>query len=70
MEGKERSMQEMLKELDEHIEKLESEETSLEDSFQIYEKGMNLIKECNDKIDAVEKKVLQLEDDGSLKEME
>ena len=70
MEEKERSMQEMLKELDEHIEKLESEETSLEDSFQIYEKGMNLIKECNDKIDAVEKKVLQLEDDGSLKEME
>ena len=70
MEEKERNMQEMLNELEVQIATLESEETSLEDSFQLYEKGMHLIKECNEKIDAVEKKVLQLEEDGRLEEIE
>ena len=70
MEKKEVTMQELLQNLDVHIKKLESEETTLEDSFAIYEQGMKLIKECNDKIDAVEKKVLQLNADGSLQEME
>ena len=43
---------------------------SLEDSFLVYEQGMKLIKECNDKIDRVEKKVLELNAEGVLEEME
>ncbi len=72
MENKkeERSLQEMLKTLDEQIRALESEDISLEDSFLIYEQGMKLIKECNDKIDHVEKKVLELNAEGMLQEME
>lgn len=70
MEANEMTMQEMLTELDAHIQKLESEEISLEESFSIYEKGMKLIKSCSDKIDTVEKKVLQLNDNGTLEEME
>ncbi|MBO4987747.1 MAG: exodeoxyribonuclease VII small subunit [Lachnospiraceae bacterium] len=66
----ERTLQEMLKTLDEQIRALESEDISLEDSFGIYEQGMKLIKECNDKIDRVEKKVLELNADGTLQEME
>lgn len=64
------TLQEMLKTLDEQIRTLESEDISLEDSFAVYEQGMKLIKECNDKIDRVEKKVLELNADGSLQEME
>lgn len=66
----ERTLQEMLKTLDEQIRALESEDISLEDSFLVYEQGMKLIKECNDKIDRVEKKVLELNAEGTLQEME
>ena len=66
----ERTLQEMLKTLDEQIRALESEDISLEDSFLVYEQGMKLIKECNDKIDRVEKKVMELNAEGTLREME
>lgn len=66
----ERTLQEMLQTLDEQIRTLESEDISLEDSFVVYEQGMKLIKECNDKIDRVEKKVLELNAEGTLQEME
>ena len=70
MEENEMTMQEMLREIDSHIKELESPDTSLEDSFNIYEKGMKLIKQCSDKIDRVEKKVMVLNDEGNLSEME
>lgn len=64
------TLQEMLRTLDEQIRQLESEDISLEDSFLIYERGMKLLKECNEKIDRVEKKVLELNEEGMLQEME
>lgn len=70
MDKKEATMQELLQSIDEHIGQLENEDVSLEDSFKIYEEGMRLIKECNDKIDYVEKKVLELNANGTLQEME
>jgi len=63
------TLEEMLVLLDEHVKKLESEDISLEESFHTYEEGMNLLKECNSKIDRVEKKVMQLDDDGSLQDI-
>jgi len=66
----ERTLQDMLKALDDSIRQLESEDISLEDSFLVYEQGMKLIKECNEKIDRVEKKVLELNAEGTLQEME
>ncbi len=63
------TLEEMMQEIDAHIQKLESDEISLEDSFHVYEQGMKLLKECNDKIDRVEKKVLALNEDGTLQEM-
>lgn len=66
----ERTLQEMLRTLEEQIRQLESEDISLEDSFGLYEQGMRLLKECNDKIDKVEKKVLELNAEGMLQEME
>lgn len=54
--------------LDAVVEKLESRETSLEDSFAEYKKGMELLKLCNDKIDRVEKKMLQINSDGEYSE--
>ena len=45
---------------------MESPDISLEDSFKKYEEGMKLIKESNAVIGRVEKKVLQIREDGSL----
>lgn len=64
-ENKELTLEEMMDELDNCVRQLEADNISLEDSFQIYEKGMKMVKSCNDRIDRVEKDVLKLEEDGS-----
>lgn len=50
------------------IGELEADDVSLEKSFDLYNKGMNLLKECGKSIDEVEKKVLVLDEDGSTHE--
>ena len=57
-----------LQELDKIVERLESRDISLEDSFAMYQKGMEVLKQCSRKIDMVEKKMLQMIIDGDLSE--
>lgn len=64
----EKTIEEAFQELDVLAQKLEDRETSLEDSFKYYKKGMELLKYCNDKLDTVEKKMLQMNEDGTLRE--
>ena len=65
---KELSLEEAFKQIEEVISHLETEEITLEQSFQEYNRGMKLLKHCNDTIDRVEKKVLQINEDGGLDE--
>ena len=62
------SLEENFKQLDEMIEKLEDKEIGLEESFSLYEQGMKLLKQCNDQIDKVEKKVMVMNRNGELDE--
>ena len=62
------SMEEAFQELDAILEKLEGKDISLEDSFKVYQEGMELLKYCNSKIDKVEKKMLQMDENGELSE--
>ena len=62
------TLEEAFSKLEELAEELESENITLEDSFAVYQQGMQLLKYCNDKIDTVEKKVLQLSEEGELHE--
>lgn len=64
----EKTLEEAFSELDVLADKLEDRETPLEDSFRLYKQGMGLLKFCNDKLDTVEKKMLQMNEDGSLGE--
>lgn len=57
MATKKLTLEESFDALDEIIENLQSGELTLEESFQKYEEGMKLIKNCNDAIDKVEKKL-------------
>ncbi len=56
--------------LEEILEKLEDPDISLEASFESFERGMKVLKAVSGKIDAVEKKVMVLNGDGSESEFE
>lgn len=49
--------------LEEIIEKMESDKISLEESFQLYKKGIKLVKQLKDKLDDTEKKLILLEEE-------
>ena len=64
----ERTLEENFALLDQKIAQLENSEISLEDSFRVYKEGMELLRECSAKIDTVEKKMLQINQDGTITE--
>lgn len=67
-EEQELSLEEAFAQIEEVIAHLETEEITLEESFQEYNRGMQLLKHCNNAIDRVEKKVLQINENGGLDE--
>ena len=58
----------MFGQLEEVIGRMEGEDVSLEESFELYSRGMNLLKQCGQAIDEVEKKVLVLDENGETHE--
>lgn len=66
----ETTLEQMFEMLDNTVEKMEKEDLSLEDTFGLYRQGMDLLKQCNDKIDQVEKKMLILDEEGEIHEFE
>ena len=66
--SQEETLEEVFAQLDDLAEKLEDKETLLEDSFNLYKQGMELLKFCSDKLDTVEKKMLQMNEDGTFSE--
>ena len=62
---KEGTLEVTLLEIEEIIEQLQQRDISLEDSFSLYQRGIEKLKVCNEKIDAVEKKLLILNNDGN-----
>lgn len=63
------SLEDVFKNLDNVVKQLEGADVSLEESFQLYYKGMELLKTCNEKIDNIEKKLLVLDGNGELHEL-
>ena len=69
-EQEQRSLEENFSELEELIEQLEAEDISLEDAITAYSKGMNVLKQCNEQIDRVEKQVMKLNEEGGLEPLD
>ena len=67
-EKKKEKLEEMFKDLEELIGKMENEEITLEQTFDLYNNGMELLKKCNLSIDEVEKKVLVFDENGETDE--
>lgn len=71
MEDKEREdfrLEEAFDQIEELLNRLGDKEVSLEESFALYQKGMGLLKLCNEKIDRVEKQMLQIDEEGQIRE--
>ena len=66
--NEEHTLESLFAELDQVVARMESGETTLEESFNLYQTGINMLKQCNDKIDLIEKKILILEENGDLHE--
>lgn len=58
------SLEKKFAKLEETLEKLEQDDLSLEESFAAYAEGMELLRQCNDEIDKVEKRVMVLSEEG------
>ena len=63
-------IEEAFQKLDAIAAKLEDKNTSLEDSFALYQQGMELLKYSNSRLDTVEKKMLQINEDGTFSEFQ
>ena len=68
MEEKQFSIEESFQTLEEQLAKLESEDVGLNESFALYEQGMELLKKCDEAIEQVEKKVMVLRETGECDE--
>lgn len=62
------SLEEGLDQIEQLLERLGDQEVSLEESFKLYQKGMELLKQCNARIDHVEKQMLQIDEEGQTHE--
>ena len=62
------TIEESFERLDAILEKMEDEETGLEESFRLYEEGMKLLKDLHERIEDYEKKMLVLNPDGNVEE--
>ncbi|MCR5584512.1 MAG: exodeoxyribonuclease VII small subunit [Lachnospiraceae bacterium] len=58
------NLEENMRALDEVIRVLEKGDLSLEDSFEKYKEGMELLLKCNNSVDKVEKELQILESEG------
>ena len=67
---KQLSLEENFERLNALVERLSEEDISLEEAFSAYSEGMKVLKQCNEQIDRVEKKVLKLGEQGSLEEID
>ena len=63
------TLEETFASLEEVLAVLEDPSTPLEASFEAYQKGMQLLKECEKRIDLVEKKVILLGEEGESGEL-
>ncbi len=63
-----KSIEETFGELDILAQKLEDRDTPLEESFRLYRQGMELLTDLSGRLDTVEKKMLQMNEDGTFRE--
>jgi len=64
-----KSIEERFSEIEELLSKMDSDDISLEESFEYYKKGLDEIKESYKMLQSMEGKMLKLTEDGELEEL-
>lgn len=59
-EDKKKTLEEAFAEMDGLIARMEKKDIPLEESFELYRRGMQLVEFCNSSIDRVEKQVIEI----------
>jgi exodeoxyribonuclease VII small subunit len=62
------SLEMMFQQLDAIVTRMEGEDLNLDESFSLYQKGMQMLKLCNERLDLVEKQVQVLDENGEVHE--
>lgn len=52
-----KSIEENFKELEEILTNMQKEEVTLDDAFRLYKEGLDLVKDCNEQIEKIEKNI-------------
>lgn len=60
MSKSEKNFEELITELEDITNKLEKDNLTLDDSVKLFEKGMKISKECNEKLENAEKRITML----------
>lgn len=60
------TLEEAMGQLNEILTQMDRDDVTLEESFQMYQDGMKLVKLCNQKIEQVEKKLVVLEENAGV----
>ena len=66
--AKAKTLESVFEELEQTISALENPEVSLDESLNLYQQGVKLLKYCNDSIDKVEKKIIELKTEEEIDE--
>ena len=56
------NIEESFKEIEDIIGKLENKDIPLSEAFENYEKGIKLVRQCNESLDKTEKQIITLQD--------
>lgn len=67
-QNKSPSLEDNFLQIEDIIDKMEKQDISLEESFSLFQQGIVKLKECNDMLDAVEKKMQIIGKDGEPEE--
>lgn len=58
------NIEENFKELDVLLEKMQDEDVTLDESFEMYKKGVEIVKDSNEQIEKIEKQIEVLEEES------
>ena len=62
MSENKKSVEESFNEIESIIAEMQKEDVTLDRSFELYNQGLMLIKECNEKLDSMEKQIKIIEE--------
>lgn len=62
MSENKKSVEESFNEIESIIAEMQKEDVTLDRSFELYNQGLTLIKECNEKLDSIEKQIKIIEE--------